>query len=251
MISTTEAMRVAATAALVVGLAVGTTGCAEQTQSAAVARGAGDIADRGYAVTMLTNRPPSSRIVTYTTFAEALPNHAYRKGDRAVTVSDAVVAGRIVAVHKGQGFYVPGEEDAPSGTLIPFDDKRAQWKTIHLEVAVGEQLAGDPLGPTVMAGMVVADMRTEFEQLADGLLSFDRVVVPLQSQSANFSYDKAVFAVADGGSLLAAVDAKGQLTLPLARDGSGERLIAPTRTVELVKRELARPAVVLSPRGIA
>lgn len=212
--------------------------------------GATSTASSEYAISMLNHRAAGTRVVTYRSFAEAMPNHAYLKRGEPVTISDAVVVGRVVGAHRGAGFFVPGESDAPSGTRIDFDDPRAQWKTVHLEVEVHDTIAGRTPGERIVVGVPLMDMTADFDRLAKSLTSLGEVIAPLKDDSPMYDYDERVHAVAGDGELLGVLVDGDRIELPFARDESGDRLAASTPTLGELREALRRPLTVSAPRGI-
>lgn len=205
-------------------------------------------ADRSYAIEMLGHRAEGLRLKTYETYAGVMPNHVYSRAGRKFAMSDSAVSGRIVGVHKGSGFFV-SDQDAARGTAIPYDDSRSLWRTIHLDIAVDHQLGGKAVPSTVVAGLVVQDMRADFDRIATGLEGLE-VVAPLTSTSKVFSYDPSVHEIAQSGELLAVVDSAGELSLPfLGSEDEGEDIIGGTTLADL-ERDAARPTEIATPAGL-
>ena len=159
----------------------------------------------------------------YDNLSELLPNQLYdapSDGEPAKSITAAVVSGDVVEVAQGYGYYVPGD-DAPGGTQIPFDDDRAEWRTVTATVevdnvlgsadgaVVGNELA-QSVGNTVEVSLPLYQ-GTDFGIYKAGLESIDSAVFFLGVAPAQPNED-GHFIIRANNLLAPIVD--GALTLP-------------------------------------
>lgn len=182
----------------------------------------------------------------YKTLDEVVPTveYVYPDGSRRPG-ADLVVVGRIVAVEKGIGFRVPGE-DHPSGVPTDFDDERSKWRTIHATVAV-EHGIGRQAPDRLRIALPLYDL-DKFDHMAAGLPALGRVVLFLDEGSPLASYDRSLYIVGNQHSLVATVAPDGTLALPLLLPEQAAPLLAPVRTLaELEAKAKAPRTIVLIP----
>jgi hypothetical protein len=175
-----------------------------------------------------------SRVIDPESLVEYLPNTTYRVRNGAlVTLSDAVVVGRVTGVSPGRGFYAP-EEDEASTVEVPFDDPRAMWRTIHAQVAVTEVVGGQLSEDTIVVGLGWGT-QMPLEVAAQGLPALGDVVLFLETSSPVFDYDPGLLSIAEDGAMLAEVELGGRLMLPAIEPERAERLLAATPTLDSLR----------------
>jgi hypothetical protein len=195
--------------------------------------------DRAYAIETLTARANGElRLRLYDTIDELLPNVSYRQAaGSARPLADGVILGRIVETTPGQGFVNGDRRSMP----VPFDDERADWKTLHLVVEVTDTIGGPTLD-RVRMGLAVG-ARTNMDALGDGLRSLGRVLLFLQHRpNAVFDYDAGLYTDVEGGALLATVDDAGRIRLPMKSRAEEAVLLGSVRTVADLEAAATRPA---------
>jgi hypothetical protein len=199
-----------------------------------------DHEDYEYAVSVLRSRDSvADSVAPYNAYWQLLPNVKFGGANGAsgsVTV-DAFV-GEVLSVEAGKGFSASSSDESQ---VVDFNDSQAKWRTVHLLVKPLESLAGDEQTPTapVRVGIAV-DSQVDPARLMKGLAELQTVVLPVVRNTAVFRYDPAVLSLADGASLIAAVNDSGTLSLPFESDPErSEAMLAATPTLEEL-REYSR-----------
>lgn len=177
----------------------------------------------------------ADRVIPFETIGALLENTEYQFGDEPpAPLTEAVIVGTVSDVQPGRGFVVEGN-DAPGGTESDFDDPKALWRTVHVLVEVESVLSGSVDGSPVMVGFVFGP-DTPFEAIKDRFMSWGRVGLFL-NRTPVFSYDPSVYGTVLDGDLLALVDDKGRLDLPVL---SGDEEAAYLRGASTVNELKAR-----------
>ncbi|MBN1094099.1 hypothetical protein JKP75_16990 [Blastococcus sp. TML/M2B] len=188
-----------------------------------------------------TTGSAASRAIGPASLVEFLPTitYAVRNGN-TTTLSDSVVVGHVTDVRPGRAFYVPEDDDTAS-TEVPFDDPRAQWRTVHAEVAVTEVLAGQVPPDPLVVGLAL-NPRTPVEVVADGLPALGDLVLFLDADAGVFDDDPGIWSIAFDGEVLAEVGDDGRLSLPAAESYVAERWLAGTPTLDSLREAARQPA---------
>lgn len=196
---------------------------------------------RGGLVQAMSQRAASgSRLQTYLTLAELLPNTKFQWGaGPARALTEASVLGRITDVQRGLGFYLP-DGDAPRGTATDFDDPRVMWRTVHATVDIERLLAGDVQQRDEITVGFAFGHTPDFSTIERGLKDFGRVVLFLD-RSPVFDYDLTVYGTSADGSLIGLVDADGRITLPLVGDAEAPGLLRDSGTIDALIQAANRP----------
>jgi hypothetical protein len=225
--------------ALLVGLLLWTVaGC-----SAGVDPAAG----RSYLIGHMHARLGSAHRVppNYSTLADLLPNVLYAQTTgQPRAIVDAVAVGRFTHVRADRGFYTP-QGDAPGGVETPFDDPKAEWKTVRMSFRVERALDGSSKpGETLNVGFALggdADLR----HIEAGFPALGRVVVFLRKGSPVFAYDQSLLAVLEDGGMVATVDDIGRLSLPFLDLDRAIHLLVGSETLMALQEQSSRaPRVV-------
>lgn len=202
---------------------------------------------RAHALAALKRGSGADRIgVWYRNIAELLPNTKYAEpGDTPKPITSRVFVGRVASVTEGKGFWVP-EGDAPGGTVIGFDDGRAMWKTVHLEVTVERSLddVSKP-GELVHVGLATGP-DAEVTALADGLRALGNLVFFLFDDSPVFEYRTDLRAIVEDGSMIATIDGEGRLGLPALEEGRAEPMLEGVETLAELEKRAAEPDHVIA-----
>jgi hypothetical protein len=171
---------------------------------------------------------------------EYLPNTRYRGTDgSSTTLSDAVIVGHVTSVRPGRGFYSPADDD--TATLeVPFDDRRAMWRTAHAEVTVTEVLAGQVTEKEIVVGYVLATS-APFDVLAAGFPALGDLVFFLDSPSPEYRFEPDTWRIAGNGTLLAEVEDGGRLTLPAVEAYRVDQFLAVTPTLDRLRVAAQEP----------
>jgi hypothetical protein len=146
---------------------------------------------------------------------EYLPNQRFDVDGASVqSLSEVVVKGRVEYARGVAGFYYPDGEnsDESSSTQIPFDDKRALWRTIEVGVRVEDKVG--VLDDDVARFALTVD-GPDHERLVEEAGNLGDVVVFLTG-SGTVKADKGLRRVAGFGALLGRVGDDGKLTFDLA-----------------------------------
>ncbi len=180
----------------------------------------------------------ASLAVPYRDLTELLPNTSFvAPGVEPRTYAEAVVVGRITDVEPGFAFYPTS--DQPDGVVTDFSDARAMWKTIHLNVAVEEQLGGDGVGETVTVRYSI-DASDDFDAMKQGLLSLGTVVLPLTHVPAD-SYDPSMYWIGESGALLTRV-IDGQLRIPALPPDEEKQMLSTADTLSELRTASEAPS---------
>jgi hypothetical protein len=184
----------------------------------------------------------AASIIRYRDLTELLGNTKFQVGTQApAALTVAVVRGHVTDVTQGQAFRVEGN-DAPSGTLIEFDDSRALWRTFHATFDVAEVISGTVNGP-VTVGLAVAPEVT-VDTVRSDLLAMKEVVMFLE-HSPVFNYDNAIVGVVGDGALIAQVDADGNLKLPVMGASESASTLARTASLDGLRAAARGPQVLI------
>jgi hypothetical protein len=141
----------------------------------------------------------------------------------------ALVLGDVTGVDGLAGYYSGEGNDEASSYMVDFDDPRAMWRAVVLNVEIDETLVGDLTG-TIQVGVVLPvslglDIaRTAFE-------SYGTVVLPL-SVSPVFDQSPGVWSIVHDGEMMITVADAGQLALPFMATESADRLLSDTPTLQ-------------------
>lgn len=214
--------------------------------SAATACGDGDAVDeaaRSAAIEHLQGRTQvGDRIVWYQSYEEVLPNVSFRVDDEAPQrLSDVVVVGEVVRVEDGRAFDA-GVEDGPGGEPAEFDDPRARWRTLHLEVEVDEAMSrAADVGETVTVGLAISG-GVDPAVMRRGLEELGTIVLPLTSSSPVFAYGGGdVLSIVEDGAFLGTVAEDETISLPLLDPSEADVLLGSIRTLPDLRAVLAQP----------
>lgn len=209
-------------------------GCAGRAPAAAPVKAA----DGSYVIDTLRARHEMGlRLRFHRNVAELLDNTQFALADGpAEPLTAAVVVADVVSVQRGVGFHVPGA-DAPRGTLIDYEDDRASWRTVHVDVAVSRVISGASPG-TVRVGFSF-DASSAFDEIAAGV----------------FDYDPSLYALVEDGAYLGYVDADGTITLPALPADTARAMLGQTPTIDRLAAAAAGPLRLVhidaSGRGLA
>jgi hypothetical protein len=190
--------------------------------------------ERSYAVHELSARfQGRSQLHTFDTLEEALPNVLYTdSAGRGSPLSISAVVGRVVSAEDGRAFL----NASPESEEVPFDDRRADWRTIHLHIEVDQVLGGQPFRDLTVG--IAIGAATDPGRMETGLTGLGHVVLLVTPPDAVFDYDTEVHPLLGGGELIATVDDEGRLALPMIDGTTRGRVLGDIRTVD----DLARAA---------
>jgi hypothetical protein len=224
---TTWPTRAGVVCALLVGLCAA--GCGESSSSEA---------QQKYLIEHLEARNSStSRMHVYDTLEELLPQVVYRgPSGEGKPLTTAVVRGAIIDVDPGRAF-VDGERGSRE---VAFDDRSADWRTIHLAVEVDEVIGG-AVPKRLVVGLSIGG-GADPDEIGKGIQTLGSVVLFLGQPTAVFDYDPSVFAMVEGGALLATVSPDGRLHLPVKSTEEEAALLGRTGTLEQLRTAAAAPA---------
>lgn len=184
----------------------------------------------------------ASRLV-HPDLVEFLPNRQYRSAFTGglFTLSDAVVVGRVTDVRPGHAHYWPADAEDRPPVEVPFDDPRAMSRTIHVEVAVAEVLAGQVAEDTVVIGLGLGT-RTPIEVASRGLPAMGEMVLVLESDSPVYAHDAAVqYGIAEDGAALAEIEPGGRLSVPAIEQYRVAQFLAATPTLDSLRVAAREP----------
>lgn len=179
----------------------------------------------------------------YARLIDLLDNVSFRSpsGPRQ-PLTDAVVVGRIVSTSMGRAFD-DGEDGgtvAEPSTEVPWDDPRSDWKTVHLIVEVDEVISGSAPGQ-IMVGLSLG-AATDDRVVRAGLSRMGTLLLFLQhGRSPVFDYDRSVFADVEGGRLIALLDDRGRITLPMLQSDLAESLREGAHTLDELRAAATGP----------
>lgn len=172
------------------------------------------------------------RPAPFDNLADGLPYH------------NAAIVGQVVDVQKGAGCW--GEKEGECGE---FDDPRAMWQWLAVEVAVEEVMAtSKPIeGDTVTARIGISsglggDVEKSFAVASSGLKGAGRSVFILTESPDRFHDDLEWYFTLDGGLILP-IASDGTLSLPAAEElDGGSPLLKNTPTLDLLRRDIMAKA---------
>jgi hypothetical protein len=183
-----------------------------------------------------------TRLVSYTSFEEVLPNVSYLIDDaEPVRLTDLVVIGSVVSAEEGRG-WKPSEDDAKvvDGIVVGFRDPGAWARMVHLDVEVDEVLGTrDPIPDRIHVGLTIGG-NMDPDVVVRGLRALGRVALPLTRSNPVFAYDDDLYAIAEDGALLVRVLDSGRLELPFKPEASAE-LLASVPTVDALRAQARAP----------
>jgi hypothetical protein len=166
----------------------------------------------------------------YRDISELLPNVLYeRPGGKPEPIVAAVVVGHITAVTPGRA-HVFGE----SGRREVAFDQPAMARTLHLHVAVDEQIGSGDVPDRVTVGLAICGS-TDPARMARSLEGAGRLLLFLDQPGPVFDYEPGLFSLAEGGYLIATIAKDGQLALP-AVEGDWPEVKGDLRTLDDVRR---------------
>lgn len=174
---------------------------------------------------------------------ELLPNRQYRNAFTGglFSLSDAVVVGHVTNVSPGHAHYWPADAEDRPPIEVPFDDPRAMSRTIRVEVAVTEVIAGQVTEDTVVVGFGLGT-QTPLEVASQGLPAMGEMVVVLESDSPVYGHDTAVqYGVAEDGAALAEIEPGGRLSVPAIEPYRVEQFLAATPTLDSLRAAAQQP----------
>ncbi len=225
-------------------------GCAGRAPAAAPVKAA----DGSYVIDTLRARHEMGlRLRFHRNVAELLDNTQFALADGpAEPLTAAVVVADVVSVQRGVGFHVPGA-DAPRGTLIDYEDDRASWRTVHVDVAVSRVISGASPG-TVRVGFSF-DASSAFDEIAAAFHAMDHLPLFLSTGSPVFDYDPSLYALVEDWAYLGYVDADGTITLPALPADTARAMLGQTPTIDRLAAAAAGPLRLVhidaSGRGLA
>jgi hypothetical protein len=147
---------------------------------------------------------------------EHLPNQGFIiNGADPITLSSAVVIGRVVAVSPGSAYALPdGRQDAARSVPVPFDSPDALWRVARVEIEIEAWFGDGPSPATLQVGAFVphpAGLDGDAE--LEGLAKLGRLIVVLDPDRT-YSWDEDVQVIARGGALLGDIDSSGAVGFP-------------------------------------
>jgi hypothetical protein len=235
-----KAAAIAASVALIVGGAVAG-GCG----SDGAELGAGDptpMDEVEMTAHLVARAEMPTRLVSYTSFEEVLPNVSYLIDDaEPVRLTDLVVIGSVVSAEEGRG-WKPSEDEAKEvdGVVVGFHDPGAWARMLHLDVEVDEVLGTrDRIPDRIHVGLTIGG-DIDPDVVVRGLRALGRVALPLTRSNPVFAYDDDLYAIAEDGALLVRVLDSGRLKLPFKPEASAE-LLASVPTVDALRAQARAP----------
>lgn len=144
---------------------------------------------------------------------------------------DAVVLGEVDSYEEGPWFS--NSSDGGSGQ-VALGSEEANWKTVHLDVLVLDDIGGTGVGKRVTVG-VAFSIEEDMETFAKGLVAAGPLVYFLTSESPVFAYDSRLFGIVEDGGMIAAITPSGSLSLPGADPVAAEELRPETSTLDSLR----------------
>ncbi len=146
-------------------------------------------------------------------------------------------------VEPGYGFI----DQAEASTRVDFTDVRADWRTIHLTVAVDRQFGGgDAVGRTVRIGFVIG-AKTDFNTVRQAFLSMTSNLFIL-GDSNGYGYDPDLYTLQASGVWLITVGEGGSLSMPALSHHDTAKFLGATDTLaEVAAAGLERRTVIENP----
>lgn len=204
--------------------------------------GSANAPDIGVIDALKARQHAAAGFTPYLDLTDLLDNTKFQTGSKApVALTEAVVRGRITDVTKGQGFTIEGS-DAPGGTLTDFDDANAQWRTFHATVKVAEVISGT--APDSITVGLAFGPDIGIESVRTDLTAMPEVVLFLQ-RSPVFGYDETIYAVVSDGALIAQVDDKGVLTLPVLEANESAPMLERSESLDTLRQAAREPQRVI------
>ena len=159
-------------------------------------------------------------------------------GDLTFEFDDfALIVGRVASVTPLAGYYAGAGEDEGSTYEVGFDDPRAGWRTVVLDVQIDETLVGDVEG-SVRVGFVIPPT-VEVDLVRDAFRSYGTVVLPL-STSPVFEDEPGVWAIVWNGETLMTVDGDRRLALPFKPADAARALLSDASTLDDLRLHASR-----------
>lgn len=190
----------------------------------------------------------SQRLIDY------LPNVSV-EGLATGPVPDTVVVGEIVAAEKGAAFKLPNGEP-PNGApndgqiRVPFESAEADWKTIHANVEVRENLGEDPQESRFVTVGFVIHSSIDAELFMRGLLGLGTAVFFASGDSPVFDYDKDVNGIDGEGTMVATVADDGTLALPFMTEAFAAQFLSDSPDLDALIAAAHSPArTIAGPNG--
>lgn len=149
----------------------------------------------------------------------------------------SLVVGRVTGVEGLAGFYSGEGDDEATTYEVDFNDPRAMWRAVVLNVQIDETLVGDLAG-TAQVG-VVLPVTLDLDTARTAFESYGTVVLPL-SASPVFEQSPGVWSIVADGELIITVEDDGQLDLPFTATESAEILLADAPTLEELRAQASR-----------
>jgi hypothetical protein len=168
--------------------------------------------------------------------ADLLPNQRFSvDGGSAQPLAEDVVIGTITRAEGGAGYAVEGE-DAPGGTVVPFDSDDAVWRVADLTITVDDSL-GDRFdsGQEVRVGVGFdggADTRTMLQGLEG------REVLVVLDAPGFYQHDRQLYSIGHFHALLGFVAESGAVSFPLLGDDE-QAFVGGLDTLEEIRAEAA------------
>lgn len=188
---------------------------------------------------MRSRHESASRVIPFETLGGLLENTEYQFGDEPpAPLTEAVIVGTVNDVQPGRGFVVEGN-DAPGGTETSYDDPKAVWRTVHVLITVESVLSGSVERSPVTVGFAFGS-ETPFDDIKNQFMSFGRVGLFL-NRTPVFSYDSSVYGTVLDGDLLALVDDKGRLELPVLSEDEEATYLRGASTVDELRARADEP----------
>jgi hypothetical protein len=180
-----------------------------------------------------------ARLAVEHSLADLLPNKTFSvDGSAQQQLAENVVVGVIAEVTEGSGYVIAGE-DAPTGTLVPFSDRRAWWRTIDVTLNVEEAFGEGIEDGDVIRFALPLNASDNAASVMKGIASMGKVVVVLD-EPGRFAYDKALYSVHWDGVFVAPITDDGAFTFA-ALGESAPAFQNGLDSVEELRREALRP----------
>lgn len=181
---------------------------------------------------MLLREASVRRMSTFTTLGQLA------SGDLTVEFDDfALIVGRVTGVAPLAGYYDGAGEDEGSTYEVGFDDPRAGWRTVVLDVQIDEALVGDVEG-SVRVGFAIPPTM-EVDLVGDAFRSYGSVVLPL-STSPVFEDEAGVWAIVWDGATLMTVDGDRRLAMPFKPADAARTLLSDASTLDGLRLHASR-----------
>lgn len=170
--------------------------------------------------------------------ADLLPNHLFTvDGGKARPLASGIVVGQVHAVEPGAGFHSPS--DQPKSEQIPYDDQRADWRSVTVTIRPDRTWGDLPRGDVRVGLAVSASIDPDIA--VKGIGALRRIVVVLDPPGF-FTNDPSLYRVRQSGALLGTVDDDDAISLPLAEDP--EAFLGRLTTLTALQAAIAKPSTV-------